>query len=117
MARNRSVAIFDGAQWKVLPDPAYVDVDSPITWVFRNDKPLHSKLVWTVYFEQGTPFGLDQTEFCVETKKRTKGVVGPLHTKETGDFKYGVRVDDPVAKTTLGDDDPRLIVRPTNRSR
>ena len=41
-----------------------------------------------------------------------QGVVGPVRAEEPGEYKYGVRVLDGDTGEPLGDDDPRLIVRP-----
>lgn len=39
-----------------------------------------------------------------------QGAMGPVTAEVPGEYKYGVKVEDPQSREILGDDDPKLIV-------
>jgi hypothetical protein len=104
----------------VHPDPARVTVGEPVEWVFlTSGTGTLDTLVWTVYFDHGSPFGILTNRFTVATLKTAIvlpqttnhiGLVGAVYAALPGDYKYGVRLQDPHSGAILGDDDPRLIV-------
>jgi hypothetical protein len=72
-------------------------------------------MLWTVYFDHGTPFGGPRNRIFTTTSffsGQHTGTTGTVIAHDPGDYKYGVQVENPLNHVLLGDDDPRLIVRP-----
>lgn len=101
---------------KVDPDPAVVKVGTPVQWHFVvSGIQAHTKLRWEVYFDHTNPF--TWTVRSLETSGDAEqadqvGVVFGGEAQKPGDHKYGVRVFHSDSGESLGDDDPRLVVRP-----
>jgi hypothetical protein len=108
-------AEFDGKSWRFHPDPAIVDQGTPITWRFQNTTLLIPRIRWTAYFDHGAPFRTQGDRFSTITSLffgQHAGSTGTVTADDPGDYKYGVRAEDALSQAVLGDDDPRLIVRP-----
>jgi len=108
---------FDGHKWSVSPDPAIVQIGTPIQWRFRTQGAPVSAIDWTVYFDQGSPFGKQSRVIVTSVGQIVSGVhfnhtdtTSAVVANQAGDFKYGVRAEDARTGQQLGDDDPRLIV-------
>lgn len=78
-----------------------------------NAAALAMPLQWVLYLNHGSPFRSQDTEFITDTRPiqgqhtgRTRG----MSADDPGEYKYGVRIDDPINNLTLADDDPKLIV-------
>jgi len=113
----RIVVNFSPGQWAVDPNPARVRVGEPIEWILRShNRQLPELLVWTVYFNRTSPFGLVISRFTVTTVGSASAdhlvFVGPVYAAVPGDHKYGVRVQDAISQRIEADDDPVLIVIP-----
>ena len=113
---------YDGHKWFISPDPAIVSIGTPIEWEFVTRGAPFPQMRWTVYFKL-SPFGIAGSRFSVTTFRtgppsaphgviNHQGTVGPVAPVQAGDYKYGVKVEDPTTNQPLGDDDPRLIVQP-----
>lgn len=106
---------------EIHPDPATVSVGENVAWELyydaRDGQPA-DPLLWTVYFNTGSPFG-EWENRTVETKPGAnpeyKGRIEGGPASSAGDYKYGVRLQNGRTKELLCDDDPRLIVRPRSR--
>lgn len=104
---------FNGGRWHFSPDPATVARGTPVIWKFQTNTLPVQKILWTAYFDHGSPFGDQGNRFITNTvisAGQHVGTTGAMSADEPGDYKYGVRADDVLGGTTLGDDDPRLIV-------
>lgn len=86
-----------------LPSTTTVKVGTRVAWRLRADR----ELLWTVYFDHGTPFDTTVGEVIAESADLVLGTADRI-----GDYKYGVRVTDPQSNEVLGDDDPYLTVVP-----
>jgi len=103
------------------PEPATVRLGEPVEWLFISLENNEETIRWTVYFNDGSPFPGFYTSFSVETNLSDK-VPGPiagvahsgrlpaLVTVAEGNYKYGVRTENPAKQEQLSDDDPYLIV-------
>lgn len=120
---------FDDFRWSTSPDPAEVQIGTPVFWILHAKRSPFARLMWRIYFNHGTPFrGLPEA-FLVTTIKRHpkgesprilgvrltqlpdhEGAVGPVIPAEPGDYKYGVEVRNAETGEVVGDDDPRLVV-------
>lgn len=105
--------------FKITPDPAVVRGGTLIEWgVAYTGNPIQ-QLDWTIYFENGSPFPGKAT-FRLFTFYNTTtigvpfashiGIINAGSATNPGDWKYGVRLQDNLNQTVLGDDDPHLIV-------
>jgi hypothetical protein len=107
---------FVGGKLIFSPDPARVQRGEPVSWSFEAlDHLTIPQLRWTVYFSKGSPFREQGSEFITDTPTIEGGQVGTsaaMSAYDPGNYKYGVRVVDPLNRDTLGDDDPVLIVLP-----
>jgi hypothetical protein len=106
---------FDGAKWSFSPDPAVVSRGTPIMWRFRSIALSIPQVLWTVYFTHGSPFRSQGTQFTTTTANfvgQHTGTTGSVTADDPGEYKYGVRAQDVSNQSTLGDDDPRLVVTP-----
>ena len=115
--------IFDGRYWKTSPDPVEVKVGEPLRWMISGVNCPFPHLRWTIYFYKGAPFAPWQTAFATLTHavdkegKLTeqggdhKGEIKSPESQNPGEFKYGVKVENADDGVTLGDDDPKLIVK------
>jgi hypothetical protein len=106
---------FDGKTFRLSPDPAVVQSGTLVTWRFQTNKLSSERIRWTVYFQHGSPFRLQASQFTTTTSSTAgqhTGTTGATSADDPGDYKYGVRAEDPLIKHILGDDDPRLIVTP-----
>lgn len=113
---------FDGRVWKVAPDPAKVRVGTVVRWLMMGKNCPYPRLRWTVYFHHGTPFRPWRTCFTVssevempsdtpsEPEGEHTGIAEAGPVTQQGEYKYAVMVENPEDGTTLGNDDPRLIV-------
>jgi len=103
---------FVNGRLAISPDPAVVTVDTPIVWFIRGSRLALGRLQWTIYFHHGTPFpdGLASVTAATVGDHSGATTLGPA--VKPGDYKYGVSVGDAETGELLGDDDPRLIVRP-----
>jgi len=107
---------FTSGQWAIDPDPAQVRIGEPIEWLINaSGTQLPNLLLWTIYFNERSPFGPAISRFTVTTLRAPSdhlGIIGPVYAAVPDDYKYGVRVQDADSQKTVGDDDPRLIVTP-----
>jgi hypothetical protein len=106
---------FDGAKWRISPDPAAVPRGTLVTWRFQASKVTAQQVRWEVYFSHGSPFKGQSIAFTTTTglsAGQHAGTTGAMSADTPGDYKYGVRAQDPVTQNALGDDDPRLVVTP-----
>jgi hypothetical protein len=115
--------VFSGKRWKIQPDPAVVRVGESVVWEFETSDSAAASIVWVIYFDNGTPFGKLGSRFslltqgaAIQTPVRQVykhfAIFPGARAGEPGDYKYGIKAEDPLNKLVLGDDDPRLIVRP-----
>jgi hypothetical protein len=105
--------LFDKGKVTFMPDPAIVERGTPVVWRFQASGINPSRLRWEVYFDNKSPFrGLGKLLITdtASSSGQHAGASGGRTADVPGDFKYGVRVVDTVARKTLSDDDPRLIV-------
>src|SRR5947209_4021244 len=89
----------------VTPNPAMVLVGEPIEWELVAVTGVGS-ISWRIYFDHGTPFRPNRTEFDVSTQFSAPqnvgsiqgvthvGSIGPFPAQDDGDYKYGVRASD-----------------------
>jgi len=117
----RISVVFDGQDLSIDPDVAAVTVGDPVEWLCSTrGQAFPGPLVWTIYFNRRSPFGALVTRFPLTTLSPGysrggadhQGLAGPVYPSLPGDYKYGVSVQDAATQNVLGDDDPRLIVRP-----
>jgi hypothetical protein len=95
----------------ISPDPAIVKVGDKLIWKLGSGLPV--KLRWTVYFHHGSPFAREEGyphRFEASEEARL-AQLGPFSAEDPGDYKYGIRVEDPADDKKLADDDPRLVVQ------
>jgi hypothetical protein len=95
----------------ILPDPAIVKVGDKLIWKLGSDLPV--KMKWTVYFHHKSPFAREEGyphRFEASEEARS-AKLGPFSAEDPGDYKYGIRVDDPANGKKLADDDPLLVVQ------
>jgi hypothetical protein len=99
-------------KFRVSPNPAIVKRGTSITWRFRADNFSGPGILWTVYFDQGTPFAQSMftTGSAISNGQHT-GATTAKSADKPGDYKYGVRAQDSSTKNKLGDEDPILRVQ------
>lgn len=110
------LSVTAGRRLIVNPEPAYVRRGEEVSWDVSfapaNDP---GAIQWTVYFKtNGNPFKPGEKE--LEIKLLTTESGG--HTSEfnagkavqTGDYKYGVLIENATTGQQLSDDDPHLVV-------
>lgn len=101
---------------QIDPDPAIVGVGTPIEWHFvLGGGPPRYNLRWEVYFDHTRAFPWRIRTLQTSPDQEEEGHIGVLYAGEAeklGDHKYGVRVIQADSGENLGDDDPRLVVRP-----
>ena len=103
---------FDHGQLIFSPDPAIVQRKTLVSWKFQSNALPSRQLQWIAYFDKGSPFRGQGTQFITDTPAGQQiGTSPAMSADDPGDYKYGVRVVDPVNHQVLGDDDPWLIVR------
>jgi len=103
-------------QWQesyfsISPDPAIVIVGTPIEWVVNYFGAPMPGLLWTVYFDHGSPFtGKEFSTFTGGGHSAGHFLsAGPAFN--SGFCKYGVKVQNQATGSVIGDDDPHLVVR------
>jgi hypothetical protein len=104
---------FENGKWRISPDPAVVVPGTLVSWRFRSDSIHSPRAFWTVHFEQRSPFRNRAHSIIVRTEEKDgqhAGATEPVPVDDEGDYKYAVRAADQFEKT-IGDEDPRLIVR------
>jgi hypothetical protein len=108
---------FDHGGLVFSPDPAIVRRGEAVSWRFQASTLPASPLQWTVYFNKGSPFHAQDHSHIHQFTARTPSVgrqqiatSQAMSADDPGEYKYGVRVVDAINQTTLGDDDPWLIV-------
>jgi len=104
---------FDGTKWAFSPDPAVVDIGTSVTWKLQANALSPPQIRWTVYFDHGSPFRTQGTQFITTTLLTSNqhiGTTAAMSADDPGDYKYGVRAEDLSNQIILGDDDPRLVV-------
>lgn len=105
---------FDHGKFTFLPDPAIVRRGTLVNWRFQANGLPFPQLEWVVYFNEGSPFRGQGAQIVVDTPAVDGQHIGTspeMSADDPGDYKYGVRVVDATNQQTLGDDDPRLIVK------
>lgn len=111
----RIYAQFDGRGWSIDPNVAQVRLGESVEWVLRAEGLQQSPLiVWTVYFDQGSPFGPVLSRFTTTTAEDSDqhhdGVTGPVFPGLPGDYKYGLRITDAATQKVVAEEDPWLHV-------
>ena len=104
---------FAGGKFTITPDPARVRVGTPIVWRFLAHQSSPENIRWTVYFSNNSPFFFPTTEIITNTHSidgQHTGATGAVAPQHPGEYKYGVRTENPQNQETMGDDDPQLVV-------
>lgn len=113
--------MYQGGSLSIVPEHAVVRLGETVKWRFASPDENINRIRWTVYFEHGSPFPGGQASFSAESAVSTNrplshnahsGQLPPLAAIKEGDYKYGVRTENPARQEILADDDPRLLVLP-----
>jgi hypothetical protein len=106
---------FEDGKLRFRPDPAVVKCGEPVSWwVNRIDPKIESPhLQLVVYFGDRGPFGGNGQVYGLDRPGDRRGALrtDPRAAADPGEYKYGARLVDRARNLTLGDEDPRLIVR------
>jgi hypothetical protein len=93
---------FFGGRLTTDPDMVLVRIGQRVQWNVSSGDRVH----WTLYFDHGSPFPVDQAVVTGKDGSASLGAPNAL-----GDYKHGVRVTSEGGQT-LADDDPVLEVIP-----
>lgn len=96
----------------IYPETTTVKVGDKLSWKLQSDS--RNRTRWTLYFHHGSPFSKEEGyphRFEVSEVAGTL-LLGPFSADAPGDYKYGLRAEDPRTDARLADDDPHLIVWP-----
>jgi hypothetical protein len=85
-----------------------------VSWRFRTDNTEGKSLIrWSAFFDRGSPFGasiIDISTLSSRIVGQHIAVTANMLADTPGDYKYGVKAEDPITGKELGEDDPKLKV-------